>query len=189
MPSLREIAMRTSPGQRAPGTEGGTSLEQVEQARSLFHLVRALDSGVEQGFSRKSANNRSCSSVPFPRERNNGTSLPDDLVAGVARLKRMRAPRLLTPDAWPIAVSDASYLAESGWATKALALGWYDLDLFGAVSNAEGGPYSDGLAVWLAGRKLLAMCSTFAIAEAANGRAYFNRRDQVGAKLLWELHA
>lgn len=187
MPSLREIAMRTSCGQRALGTEGGTSLEQVEQARSLFHLVREHDSGLGQDFSQKSANNWPCSSVPFPRARNNGTSLPDDLVAGVARLKRMRAPRLLTPDAWPIVVSDASYLAESGWATKALALGWSDLDVFGAVSNAGEDPYSDGLAAWLSGRKLLAICSTFAIVEDNRGRGYFNRREQVGAKLLWEL--
>ena len=97
MPSLREIAMRTSPGQRALGTEGGTSLEQVEQARSLFHLVREHDSGLEQGFSQKSANDWPCSSVPFPRARNNGTSLPDDLVAGVARLKKDAHPS--TPDA------------------------------------------------------------------------------------------
>lgn len=184
MPSLREIAMRTSPGQRALGTEGGTSLEQVEQARSLFHLVREHDSGLEQGFSQKSANDWPCSSVPFPRARNNGTSLPDDLVAGVARLKKMRAPCLLLPDKWPIAVAGAVYLIESGWAAKALALSWSPLDLFGAVTDPRGDPYSDGLAVWLSGRKLLAICATFAVADYGGGRAYFNRRQQVGAKLL-----
>ena len=63
-----------------------------------------------------------------------------------------------------------------------------DLDLFGAVTDANGDPYSDGLAVWLAGRKLLAVCATFAVAEHEGGRAYFNRRDQVGARLLWEIN-
>lgn len=187
MPSLREIAMRTCPAQRALGTDGGTSLEQVEQAHSLFHLVRAQDSRVEQDSSRKTAIKGPCSSVPFPRERNNGTSLPDDLVAGVARLKRMRAPRLLTPDAWPIAVSDASYLAGSGWAAKALALRWSPLNLFGAVTDAEGDPYGEGLAVWLAGRRVLAITATCATVEDGGDRHFYNRRAQVGAKLLWEI--
>ncbi len=189
MPSLREIAMRTSPGQRALGTEGGTSLEQVEQARSLFHLVREHDSGLEQGFSQKSANDWPCSSVPFPRARNNGTSLPDDLVAGVARLKKMRTPRLRTPDAWPIAVNDASYLAESGWAAKALAMTptWSVIDLFGATGDPEGDPYEIGLAVWLNGRRLLAMDEKCAVVPDAGGWSYYHRRELRGAVPLWDL--
>lgn len=186
MPSLREIAMGTKPAPRTLGTDSGTSLEQVEQARALFHLVRAQDSHVEQNLSHETAINEPCSSVSFPRERNSGTSLPDDVLAGVARLEKMRSPRLLTPEAWPIAVSDASYLAESGWAAKALALGWRALDLFGAVTDATGDAYSDGLAVWLTGRKLVAITATCATVEDGEGRHFYNRGEQVGAKLLWE---
>ena len=115
--------------------------------------------------------------------------LPPTISTGLKALRSMAAPRLCRPEAWPAVVSDALSLANDGWAAKALALGWSDLDLYGAVSNAGGDPYSDGLAAWLGGRKLLAICSTFAIAEDGNGRAYFNRCEQVGAKLLWELHA
>ena len=115
--------------------------------------------------------------------------LPLSITSGLRRLRSMAAPRLACPTAWPRVVSDALSLANQGWAQKALALGWTPLDLFGAVTDPAGDPYSDGLAVWLGGRKLLAVCSTFAIAEDRNGRAYFNRREQVGAKLLWELAA
>lgn len=163
-------------------------MEQVEQARSLFHLVRAHDNRVEQNFSHETAINGPCSSVPFPRERNSGTSLPDDLAAGVARLKKMRAPRLLLPDRWPIAVADASYLAQSGWAAKALALGWYPLDLFGAVTDATGDPDADGLAVKLGGRRILAICGTFATVDGdRGGRIYLHRGNNDGAQLLWNL--
>ena len=117
------------------------------------------------------------------------TALPPAISTGFRALKSMAAPRLCRPEAWPAVVSDALSLANDGWAAKTLALGWSDLDLYGAVSNAGGDPYSDGLAAWLGGRKLLAICSTFAIAEDGNGRAYFNRCEQVGAKLLWELAA
>ena len=115
--------------------------------------------------------------------------LPSTVSTGLKVLRSMAAPRLCRPEAWPAVVSDALSLANDGWAAKALALGWSDLDVFGAATDANGDPYSDGLAVWLGGRKLLAVCATFAVAEDGNGRAYFNRREQVGAKLLWELHA
>lgn len=116
------------------------------------------------------------------------TALPPAISTGLKALKSMAAPRLRRPEARPGVVSDALSLAKDGWAAKAIALGWTDLDLFGAVTDANGDPYSDGLAVWLAGRKLLAVCATFAVAEHDAGRAYFNRREQVGARLLWEIN-
>lgn len=114
-------------------------------------------------------------------------SLPVSVSAGLRRLRSMAAPKLLRPEVWPRVVSDALRLARDGWATKALALGWSPLDLFGAVPDADGDPHSAGLAVWLAGRKLLAISAMTATVEDGEGRAYFNRREQVGAKLLWEL--
>ena len=114
-------------------------------------------------------------------------SLDEPLLIGVAKLRVMRAPRTVRADCWPRVVRDAIGMAETGWAVKALALSWSPLNLFGAVTDATGDPSDDGLAVWLGGRKLLAICDTFAVAEDETGRAYLNRRDQVGAMLLWEL--
>ena len=99
----------------------------------------------------------------------------------------MAAPRLIRPEAWPVAVSDALGLAQAGWASKALALGWSAEDLFGAVTDRDGYADADGLAVWLCGRPVLAICETFASVGHEMGRAYFNRSDRLGDTLLWEV--
>lgn len=113
--------------------------------------------------------------------------LPADIGAGLDRLRAMRCPKGLDPLAFRVATLAALGLARDGWAAKALALGWSPLDLFGAVTDATGDAYSNGLAVWLAGRRVLAICATHAIVEDGEGRAYFNRIDRSGARLLWEL--
>jgi len=114
--------------------------------------------------------------------------LPAACADGLRRLPSMPSPRLVRPDLWPVVVSDALGLACDGWAAKAMALGWTDLDLFGAVPNRDGDPAGEGLAVWLAGRRLLALCSTYAVVEdVGGGRSYFNRRQAKGAVLLWRL--
>ena len=189
MPSLREIAIRTSAAQRVNGTHVGTSLEQAKQARPLFHLVRGQDSGVEQGFTQKTDNNEPCSNVPFPRARNGGTSeLPPEIETGLEWLGKSRCPREINPTRWPSAVADAVQLGEDGWAAKALALGWSDLDLFGVVAARNGDPDADGLAVKLAGRRLLALCASFATIDLGNGgRSYLHRGSNEGARLLWAL--
>lgn len=115
------------------------------------------------------------------------TALPSVISTGLATLRSMAAPSLQRPEQWPRVVSDALVLARDGWAAKALALGWSPLNLFGAVPDAAGEPYSDGLAVWLIGRQLVAITATCATVEDGNGRHFYNRREQVGAKLLWEL--
>ena len=114
--------------------------------------------------------------------------LPSDVAAGVCQLKVMHLPRLLKPDGWPIVMADAALLVLSGWAAKALALGWTDLDLFGAVPDPLGDPAGDGLAVWMAGRKLLAITAEYAVADDGGaGRSYFNRGSAEGTALLWQL--
>ena len=187
MASLREIAMRTSAAQQTDGTRVGTSLERAEQARPLFHLVRGQDSGVEQDSTQKTANNKPCSTVPFPRARNGGTSeLPPEIEVGLAWLGRSRCPRDLNPTRWPSTVADAVRLGSDGWAAKAIALGWSDLDLFGVVVARDGDPDADGLAVKLGGRRLLALCGTFATVDpGAGGRLYLHRCNNDGARLLW----
>lgn len=114
--------------------------------------------------------------------------LPAACVNGLRRLQSMPSPSLMRPDLWPLVVSDAISLARDGWAAKALALGWSPLDVFGAVPDCEGDPAGDGLAVWLAGRRLLAICEPHAVVDDGNGgRSYFNRRTVDGACLLWML--
>jgi hypothetical protein len=71
-----------------------------------------------------------------------------------------------------------------GWVHQALALGWSELDLFGAAIGEDD---TDGLAVWLKGRRLLAITEDFASAEINGGRAYFNRSTRSGGVLLWNL--
>lgn len=118
----------------------------------------------------------------------NGTALPADIQAGLAMLGRTAAPRLRCPDRWPVALADAVRLANEGWALAALNLGWSALDLFGAFPAATGDPDADGLAVRLAGRKVLAICASFAtVADADGGRTFLYRGNNAGARLLWEL--
>jgi hypothetical protein len=112
---------------------------------------------------------------------------PPSVTEGLEQLRKMAAPHISEPMCWPRVVSDALMLARDGWAAKALALGWTDLDLFGAVPNADGDPAGDGLAVWLNGRELSAMTADYAVAAHPGGRAYFNRREASGAVLLWAL--
>ena len=113
--------------------------------------------------------------------------LPPDVASGLALLDAMPAPKLLDASAWPVVVRDALRLVDQGWAATALALGWSSLDLFGAVGARDGDPDGNGLAVWLAGRDVLAICATFASVADGDCRVFFNRRDRTGACLLWEL--
>lgn len=113
--------------------------------------------------------------------------LPADCVAGLKNLANMATPQGVSAEAWMTVMHDAQRIVDQGWAAKALALGWSPLDLFGAVCDAAGDPYSDGLAVWLNGRKVLAISAVCATVENDGGRCYYTCRDQVGARPLWEL--
>ena len=117
----------------------------------------------------------------------NVTGLPADVLSGLERLKVASAPRLMRPERWPIAVADALRLAVDGWAAQALGLGWSPLDLFGAVPASGGDPTADGLAVKLQGRKVLALCGSFATVADTGGRSFLHRGNNGGARLLWEL--
>ncbi len=98
----------------------------------------------------------------------------------------MPAPRGSAAATWSAVVADAVALEERGWAAQALALGWADLDLFGAVTDPAADSYADGLAVKLDGRRVLAVCEPFAVlANPGGGRTWFYRRDEPGAGVLW----
>ncbi len=125
---------------------------------------------------------------PNVRNVTNVTALPSDIQDGLKRLSDMAAPRLRHPERWQAAVADANCLAAEGWASQALGLGWTKLDLFGAVPAAGGDPDADGLAVKLTGRRVLAVCGTFATAADEQGRrTYLHRGNTEGAVLLWAL--
>jgi hypothetical protein len=125
--------------------------------------------------------------VAFGTTGTNGTLEPS-LVQGLAILALAAAPRLRRPEVWPQVVDDARRLAADGWAAQALRLGWMPLHLFGAMPDREGDPACDGLAVKLSGRRVLAICSSFATVEDDNGgRSYLHRGTPSGARLLWEL--
>ena len=114
--------------------------------------------------------------------------LPPAVADGLTLLRSMRAPRLAQPDRWPVAASDALRLASDGWAAKAIALGWSQLDLFGAVPAPDGDPDADGLAVKLGGRTVLAICASFAtVSSSGVARTYLHRGNNAGAVLMWAL--
>ena len=117
-----------------------------------------------------------------------GDALPGTVNAGLALLSKTPAPKAIGSELWSEIVKDALALASDGWAAQALALGWSPLDLFGAVTDPDGDPAGDGLAVKLEGRRVLALCATFAtVADAGGGRTYLYRGHNDGARLLWAL--
>ena len=191
--SLKAIAeqelARLRSGEMGHETKKETELKQVKQPVSCFIDAASRFMPVKHDQAQKTAENEVCFTVSFPRGETHETSLPEDILAGVRRLKSMRPPRLVTPEKWPIVVADALRLADEGWAATALAMNspWVALELFGAVTDLAGDPYSDGLAVWLSGRKLLAIDEKLAVVRDGQSWAYYNRREQVGARLLWEL--
>ena len=148
------------------------------------------DGADPRAISANSANNppEEPNSAPNGTNGTNGTGLPPSVRQGLTWLANAPAPRLIVPDAWPMAVADARRIASDGWAEKALALGWSELDLFGAVSDREGDPDADGLAVKLGGRTILALCASFAtVTSGGIARAYLHRGNNEGAVLMWAL--
>jgi hypothetical protein len=94
-------------------------------------------------------------------------------------------------DAWRLAVDDALSLARSGWAGKAIGLGWANYDLFGVGAKTEDD--FAGLAVWLKGRRLVLLDERGAIARQGDSRFYFNRggfghgrNERIGPVMLWD---
>lgn len=146
------------------------------QAKASMRADNELPKGSEPPFD------------PFGSDRTGRVSkLSDDLAGGIRRLRTMPAPRIVKADVWTRVVRDAVAIADAGWAAKALALGWPAISIFGAVTDPMGDPYSDGLVIWLVGRELRAITATMASVKEGEGWAYYARREQVGAKLLWEM--
>ena len=144
----------------------------------------------DRAISAISAKSPALAAVEAPNGTNgtNGTDFPSTVVAGLKRLDAMGVPKGGDPRAWRLAVKDAAALVTEGFAVQALGLGWSPLDLFGGQLAKSGDPYADGLAVWLQGRRVVALTDAHAIATDANGgRHFFNRPRAPGSTLLWAL--
>jgi hypothetical protein len=126
-------------------------------------------------------------SPPIGTNGTNGT-LPGHIRQGLELLAKAPAPRVRCPEQWPQVVADAVRLASEGWAAQALKLGWSTPDVFGAVTDNEGDPDGDGLAVKLNGRRVLAICANFVTVSDGDGdRSFIYRGNNSGAVLLWKL--
>ena len=180
--SLKALASQTLA--RLHGTELGTPMEQLEHTVACSSPTLACSTHLEHKFPQKLANNEACSTVPLSRDGTGGTLLPEELALGLKRLRLMPAPRITDPSAWPEIISDATRIADEGWAARAIGLGWSALDLFGCSIDGE----YEALAVWLRTRRIILIDERSAITVANDGRRHvFNRRDHEGAILLWEL--
>jgi len=115
------------------------------------------------------------------------SALPVEIVVGLDRLRAEPQPRLSSPSAWAGVVTDAHMIASEGWAAVAVSLGWSPLNLFGSSPEIGGNADLDGLAVWLSGRKIVAIDERVVVADAAGARALYYGRPMKGAALLWDL--
>jgi hypothetical protein len=172
-------------------------------ARQRLAIIRAAETGgetcfigappqewlVKHGKAQETAENEPCFTVSSPHARNSETSSKQALIeAGLQQLAGMTPPTISKPPMWWEVRADALRLASDGWVTKALALGWEPLHLFGCSGEAGGDPDQEGLAVQLAGRVVLLLNDTSAIISGAPGvYACFNIRPMPQAVFLWDL--
>lgn len=180
MGALRDLAQRALREVEHPLEHG---VERLEQPHEPFQEQSTEHGVVEHHPQQKTAKKRACSTVPAFIAWNGGT--PAEVAE---KLSRMPCPPRVDPHCWRQVVVDCQRLVAEGWAEKALGLGWTALDLFGAVTDPAGDPEAEGLAVKLAGRKVLAICASFATVEnGPNARAFIYRGTNEGARLLWAL--
>ena len=142
---------------------------------------------MKQGSPQKTAENDACFTVSPPSARNSETALKRRLIdEGLAVLRGMNPPNGVPAERWAEVREDALRLQRTGWADTALDLGWDATQLFGC--SPSGTPDEEGLAVHLAGRRLLLLDARSAVMADGPGRySVFNVRPRPGAVLLWSL--
>jgi hypothetical protein len=191
--SLKAIAeealARLKAGEMEHETKKETEVKHVQQGVSCFIGSDGGFTPMKHPQAQKTAKNDLCFTVSFPRGETQETSLPADLVAGLAHLREMRPPRIKSPDVWPTVVADAVRLAAEGWAAQALALGWKDKELFGTSGVPGGDSTQEGLAVWLAGRRVLLLDALSCIVDVGAGTraVFYGGSVRPGGVFIWDL--
>lgn len=113
-----------------------------------------------------------------------------DWAEGFACLDAEQPPADVPLRRWQQFVDDCGRFLDDGWATRAFALGWGPLDLFGCDRYA---PFTRidrmGLLWLLNGRRLVVMTDATAVIEDISGtrKAYWRLATQPGRVLAWEL--
>jgi hypothetical protein len=110
----------------------------------------------------------------------------------LARLDPVRIPCNIPPKRWLRFIDDCGRFLDDGWSTRAEALGWGPLDLFGCDRIKPIERLDRAGLLWLIdGRRLLALTAdTAAIATDSGGSLTFRRsQNEPGRSLVWELEA
>lgn len=116
------------------------------------------------------------------------TALPRELADGLFKLRMMPPPRITKTEVWPEIVADAVRIAEEGWATQAIDLGWHPLHLFGVESSNDPDTWDYSLAVIMEGWAIAAVGAEFITLRKGNAcRPFKNRPRPALTKYLWEL--
>lgn len=186
--SIKALARERLALIRGGETRDETPMKQVKQAADLFHDGDACSTPMKHGNPQETAENGVCFTVSPSRARNSETApLSPSVRAGLDRLRQMPTPRIRRPSVWPEIVSDAIRLAEQGWASSALGLGWEPIHLWG-VSFAHGGIADlEGVAVWLDGGVPM-FSADYCNVRVGPGRfRCMKRRPMDGAIYLWEI--
>ncbi len=118
--------------------------------------------------------------------------LPDNWIAGLARLTNMTPPAGIPPDRWTTLIADAGSFLEK-WGAQGARLGWRADELFGVhVARPLARFDVMGLVMLLNGRPVVELDGENAVIECPTGSRLTYRRkppSAVAAKrcLLWEL--
>ena len=119
--------------------------------------------------------------------------IPDEWLAGAARLPTMARTRDYPAPAWRQLMIDAERFLDL-WGTQAASLGWRDWELFGCHRRAPWGRIQGmGLVLLLRGKEIAALTATEAVLHAGIGaRQTYRRkpRDPLHPAercLIWEL--
>jgi len=114
--------------------------------------------------------------------------LPAFISMGLHRLRSMRRPPLTNPAVWPGIVADALRIADEGWASRAIRLGWEPLHLFGFDPTGETGSIDLSLAAYLDGWPIVDLEPEYITLRRANvSRPFRNRPRPWLSQYLWEL--
>ena len=117
------------------------------------------------------------------------STVPADWIAGVASLDAGSPPPPVRPEHWSAFVIAAKRFLDS-WATKAIDLGWTDLDLFGADASCPEIAWLNSGLLWSSpNHSILDLRDDRAILRTLNGSPQtFYRTSHLRARTLpWEI--